>query len=136
MIMAARSAAASPARGRRDEWHPCERGLSGAKTYDGTAQGRRVPRHNLLSRLVAVLCFETPAVAGHREAEGEIDQRDEYVDFDAERLPRRIDDRGLRGGQEIEDADDQDQAGILEEGDERVHQRRDDVSDRLRQDNQ
>src|SRR3954454_15720721 len=80
--------------------------------------------------------FETPAVAGHREAEGEIDQRDEDIDLDAERLPGRIDDRGLGGGQEIEDADDEDQAGILEECDERIHQRRNDVPDRLRQDDQ
>src|SRR5258705_12755197 len=132
MIMAARSAAASWQRGRRDEWHPCKRGLSGAKTYDGTAQGRRVPRREPLSRLVAILCFETPAVAGHREAEGEIDQRDEYIDFDAEGLPGRIDDRGLGGRQEIEEADDQDQAGILEECDERIHQWRDAVGGRLR----
>src|SRR5699024_11457192 len=48
----------------------------------------------------------------------------------------RIDDRGLRRRQQVEDADDQDQAGVLEEGDEGVDQRRDDVADRLRQHDQ
>src|SRR3954469_5549416 len=93
-------------------------------------------RRKPLSRLVAVLRFETPAVARHREAEAEVDQGYEYIDFDAERLPGRVDDRGLGRRQEIEDADDQDQAGILEEGDERIDQRRYDVPDRLRQDDQ
>src|SRR5262249_45659115 len=66
----------------------------------------------------------------------EIDQRDEDVDLDAKRLPGWVDDCGLRRCQEIEDADDQDEAGILEEGDEGIDQRWDHMPDRLRQNDQ
>src|ERR1051326_6649212 len=77
-----------------------------------------------------------PAIARHGKAEAEIDQRDEDIDLDAECLPGGIDDGGLRRGEQVEDADDQDKAGILEEGDEGVDQRRDHMADCLRQDDQ
>src|ERR1700761_6575146 len=76
------------------------------------------------------LRLEMPAVARHGEAEGEIDQGYEDVDLDAEALPGRIDDGRLRGREQVEDADDQDEAGVLEEGDEGVHQRRNPVAAR------
>src|SRR5262249_35964855 len=79
------------------------------------------------------LRFKMPAVARHGEAEREIDRRDKCIHFDAEGLPSGIDDRGLCRGEQVEDTDDQDEAGILEEGDEGVDQGRDAVPDRLRQ---
>src|SRR4051794_20060776 len=68
--------------------------------------------------------LETPAVTRHREAEDKIDRGNEDVDLDRKLLPGRIDDRGLGRRQQVEDADDQDEAGVLEEGDEGVDQRR------------
>src|SRR5690349_8389902 len=90
-------------------------------------------RLRLASPGLSGLPLQPPAVARHRKAEREIDHRHEHIDLDAELLPDRIDDRGLRRGQQIENADDEHEAGVLEEGDEGVHQRRDDVADRLRQ---
>src|SRR5258708_26971960 len=77
------------------------------------------------------LRFEAPAVARHGKAESEINQSHEQVDLDTERLPRGIDDGGLRCRQQVEDADDQDQTGILEERDERIHEWRDHMTDKL-----
>src|SRR5882724_4304036 len=82
------------------------------------------------------LRFEASAVAGHGKAESEINQSHEQVDLDTERLPRGIDDGGLRCRQQVEDADDQDQTGILEERDERIHEWRDHMTDSLRQNDQ
>src|SRR5258708_34768244 len=79
------------------------------------------------------LRFEAPAVARHGKAESEINQSHEQVDLDTERLPRGIDDGGLRCRQQVEDADDQDQTGILEERDERIHEWRAHVSHSLRE---
>src|SRR3977135_2400878 len=82
------------------------------------------------------LRLKLPTITRHRKAERKIDQADEDVDLDAEGLPGGVDDRSLGGGQEVEDADDQHQAGILEEGDKSVHQWRDHMPDRLRQDDE
>src|SRR5467141_1178787 len=49
------------------------------------------------------LRFEAPAVARHGKAESEINQSHEQVDLDTERLPRGIDDGGLRCRQQVED---------------------------------
>src|SRR6266576_5992847 len=94
-----------------------------------------------MGRLVADLTgpahrFEAPAVARNGKAESEINQSHEQVDLDTERLPRGIDDGGLRCRQQVEDADDQDQTGILEERDERIHEWRDHMTDSLRQKDQ
>jgi hypothetical protein len=72
-------------------------------------------------------CLKAAAVARHREAKGKIDRGDEDVDFDRKLLPAGIDDRGLGRRQQVEDTDDQDEAGVLEESNERIDQRRDDV---------
>src|SRR5260221_12852183 len=82
------------------------------------------------------LRFEASAVAGHGKEESEINQSHEQVDLDTERLPRGIDDGGLRCRQQVEDADDQDQTGILEESDERIHEWREHMTENLRQKDQ
>src|SRR5216684_8380813 len=82
------------------------------------------------------LRFKAPAVARDRKAETEINRSNEHVDFDAERLPGGIYDGGLRCRQQVENADDQNQTGILEEREERIHERRDHMPDGLRQDDQ
>src|SRR6266436_8763667 len=82
------------------------------------------------------LRFEAPAVARDRKAEREINRSDEQVDLDAERLPDGIDDGGLRCRQQVEDADDQNQTGILEEREEGIHEWWDHMPDGLLQDDQ
>src|SRR6266516_7626414 len=80
------------------------------------------------------LPLQSLAVARHGEAEYEIDDPDHNVDLQAESLPRRLDDGCLAGRQQIEDADDEDEACILEKPDERIDERRNDEAQRLRQD--
>src|SRR3954470_8676250 len=82
------------------------------------------------------LRLQALAVFRHGEAEDEVDGADGQVDLDAEALPGRLDDRRLARRQQVEDADDQDEAGVLEEADEGVDQRRDHQAQRLRQDDE
>src|SRR5919112_5465671 len=76
------------------------------------------------------------AVLRHGEAEHEVDGAHRQVDLDAEPLPRRLDNGGLARRQQVEDADDEHQRGVLKEADEGVHQRRDHQAQRLRQDDE
>src|SRR5947209_1112370 len=67
------------------------------------------------------LALETLAIARHREAEHEIDGSGGDKDFQVEALPCGFDHRGFRGGQKIENADNEHKAGILEEADEGIY---------------
>jgi hypothetical protein len=80
--------------------------------------------------------LEAAAVFGHGEAESEIDHCQQDIHLGAEALPVRVGDGGEAGFQQVEDADDQHQRGVLEEADEGVDQRRDDQFQRLGQHDQ
>src|SRR5215813_9061605 len=88
------------------------------------------------TRSLVELDLEILAVARHREAEAEVDEGGEQVDLAREARPVGIDQRLVGGVQEVEDADDQHQRGVLEEADEGVDQRRDHHAQGLRQDDQ
>src|SRR5216683_1450622 len=90
----------------------------------------------LAARSLVELDLEILAVARHRVAEAEIDEGGEQVDLAGETGPVGIDQRLVGGVEEVEDADDQHQRGVLEEADEGVDQRRDHHAQRLRQDDQ
>ena len=68
--------------------------------------------------------LETLAVTGNGVAEREVDSGDEQVDLDTEPDPFGVDDDGLGGAEQIEEPDDRDERRVLEEGDERVDERR------------
>src|ERR1051326_8508414 len=89
-----------------------------------------------MPRAAVQLRFQSLAVARHGEAEQEVNHRNDDEHLESERLPRRLEARGLPRGRQIEDADDQAEARVLEEADEGVHQRRNDEAQRLRQDDQ
>src|SRR5260221_7523226 len=78
--------------------------------------------------------FQALAVGRHRIAEREIHEAREQVGLNAEAGPRRILQGDLDGAEQVEQADDQHQGGVLEEADEGVDQRRDREAQRLRQD--
>src|SRR5882762_10839167 len=78
--------------------------------------------------------LQSPAVQRHREAEREVDQRREEIGLDAVPAPRRILQRHLDRLQQVEQADDDDERGVLEEADDGVDQRRYRDAQRLRQD--
>src|SRR5438309_2020660 len=78
--------------------------------------------------------LQSPAVQRHREAEREVDQRREEIGLDAVSAPRRILQRHLDRLQQVEQADDDDQRGVLEEADDGVDQRRHRDAQCLRQD--
>src|SRR3712207_640270 len=82
------------------------------------------------------LRLQVLAVLRHGEAEHEVDGAHRQVDLHAEALPRRLDDGRLARRQQVEDADDEHQRGVLEEADEGVHQRRDHQAQRLGQDDE
>src|SRR5690606_16312688 len=84
-----------------------------------------------MSRLQMPL--ERLAVTGDRKAENKIDEGDEQVGFGAEAPPGGIGHGRLGRLRQVEDADDDDQRGILEQGDENADQRRNDHLQRLRQ---
>src|SRR5262245_58736903 len=67
--------------------------------------------------------FDLLAVLRHGEAEDEVDDRDEDIGLDAEAAPGRLDGRDLGRAQQIVNADDNDQRGVLEHADEGVDQR-------------
>src|SRR5215813_3130786 len=90
----------------------------------------------LAARSLVELELEILAVARHREAEAEIDEGGEDGDLAREARPVGIDQRLVGGVEEVEDADDQHQRGVLEEADEGVDQRRDHHPQRLRQDDE
>src|SRR5688572_27641679 len=91
----------------------------------------------LISSIIgASFAFKAPAVARHGGAERKVHQRDENVRFDAEPGPRRLVERDLDRRQQVEQADDQHQRSVLEEGDEGVDQRRHRDAQRLRQDDE
>src|SRR5271165_28108 len=82
------------------------------------------------------LALETAAVFRHGKAKYEVDDRQRDVDLVTEALPGRVGDRRGARLQQIENADDQHQAGVLEEADEGVNQGWDHHAQRLRQDDQ
>ena len=82
------------------------------------------------------LALQHLAVARHEEAEDEVDHRGEDVGLDVEALPLRVGERRLGGAEQVEEADDDDQRGVLEHADEGVDQRRDHHRQRLRQHDQ
>jgi len=86
----------------------------------------------VLTRLV-LRGLQTPAVARHGEAKHEIDHPHHDIDLDAEALPGRIDNCGFCRGEQVEDPDDEDQTCILKECDEGIDKRRDDMAQRLRE---
>jgi len=60
----------------------------------------------LFAFLPAQLRFQSLAVARHGEAEQEVNRRHDHEHLEPERLPGGLDDRCLRGGEQIEDTDD------------------------------
>src|SRR5260370_24072931 len=90
----------------------------------------------LAARSSVELDLEILAVARHREAEAEIDEGGEQVDLAREARPVGVDERLVGAVEEVEDADDQHQRGVLEEADEGVDQGRDHHPQGLRQDDQ
>ena len=73
------------------------------------------------------------AVARHREAEHEIDGGDEELPFEEELAPVGVAQRELQRAGQVVEAHDRDERGVLERADERVHDRRNDEAQRLRQ---
>src|SRR5438876_4807176 len=82
------------------------------------------------------VALEMLAVFGHEEAEDPVDQADEEVRLPVEAAPVGVVERVGRRGQKVEQADDDDQRGILEGADEGVDQRRDHQGQRLRHDDE
>src|SRR5690606_31911555 len=78
--------------------------------------------------------FQRLAIAGNREAENEIDECNEQVRFCAETAPGRVGNRCLGCLGQVENTDDNDQRGVLEQGNEDADERRYDDLQRLRQD--
>src|SRR5262249_17055205 len=93
--------------------------------------GKRLVLARLLLR-----SLQTPAVTRHGEAKHEIDHPHHDIDLDAEALPGRIDDCGFCRCEQVEDADDEDQSCILEESDEGIDKGRNDMAQRLREDDE
>src|SRR6266478_3842372 len=87
------------------------------------------------ARLVEI-ALEILAVFRHEEAEAPIDQADEDIGLPIKAPPIRVVERVVGRAEEIEEADDDDQRGVLEGADEGVDERRDHRGDRLRQDDE
>src|SRR6266581_213241 len=76
------------------------------------------------ARLVEI-ALEILAVFRHEEAEAPVDQADEDIGLPIKTPPIRVVERVVGRAEEIEEADDDDQRGVLEGADEGVDERRD-----------
>src|SRR6202022_1674652 len=93
-----------------------------------------MPDWQLLTLLSLVeLALEHLAVARHEEAEAEIDRRDKDVGLDGIAAPIGVGQCSIGGAKEIEQANDQDERGVLEGADKIVDQGRDHQRQSLRQ---
>src|ERR1051325_10508313 len=79
------------------------------------------------------LTLQHLAVARHEKAEAEVDRGGEHVSLGREALPGGVGQRGVDRAEQVEEADDDDQRGVLEGADEAVDQRRDHHRQGLRQ---
>src|SRR6056297_658803 len=80
--------------------------------------------------------FKVLAVSGDAKAEDPETERHKYIALDGNVLPGGIGHRRLNRSKNIEQADDQHQRGVLEQGNEGIHDARNDHLQSLRQDDQ
>src|SRR5437762_604895 len=107
-------------------WTACISMIDGAGAWTGMASAALLIAPLPLTAMAAIQgALEPLAVARHEKTETEIDRRDKDIGFAGEALPIRVGERGVRRIQQVEQADDQHERGVLERADKIVDERRD-----------
>src|SRR5690606_33439541 len=109
--------------------------MTGSPERSGCSGCRDVSFMVLLLRPVTgvELAFQMHGITRHAETEQPINQRGEYVALGRHAQPGRVARGALDAVEEVEQADDDHQAGVLEQCDEGVDDARNDHLQRLRQ---